>query len=197
MQRATFGVGVLQRPRDNRGNQRLILARSNRSWSNEGPLHFTIPLWSDGKDPQSFQIVHVSGGTADIFRRARPLPLHTHGARHLRAGHDSFEDKGMLPTVPEIVLVPEHIPFIAEKFAQAPARSFHISVGWSGSGIPYSFSPNRVECRLIKGEWYIKYTYPSSFPFQSRSSHFFISAFVHFSRGFGLGLYQWEASTQT
>jgi len=52
-----------------------------------------------------------------------------------------------------------------------------------------------VECRLIKGEWYIKNTYPSSFPFQSRSSHFFISPFAHFSRGFGLGLYQWEAST--
>ena len=50
---------------------------------------------------------------------------------------------------------------------------------------------------MIKGEWYIKYTYPSSFPFQSRSSHFFISPFAHFSRGFGLGLYQWEASTQT
>jgi len=73
-----------------------------------------------GRIPQGFQIVHVSGGTADIFRRAGPLPLQAHGVCHIHAGHDSLEDKVMFPTVPEVVLVSEHIPLIAEKFAQAP-----------------------------------------------------------------------------
>ena len=31
----------------------------------------------------------------------------------------------------------------------------------------------------------------------AESNYFFNSPFAHFSRGFGLGLYQWEASTQT
>ena len=85
------------------------------------PPHHHFSVVRMGRIPQGFQIVHVSGRTADILRRAGPLPLLAHGARHLRADHDSLEDKVMLPTVPEVVLVSEHIPFIAEKFAQAPA----------------------------------------------------------------------------
>jgi hypothetical protein len=42
----------------------------------------------------------------------------------------------MLPTVPEIVLVPEHIPFIAEKFAQAPAPFLSHLRGVVGIGNP-------------------------------------------------------------
>ena len=40
-------------------------------------------------------------------------------------------------------------------------------------------------------------TYLACFPNSQRLNYFFNSPFAHFSRGFGLGLYQWEASTQT
>jgi hypothetical protein len=47
-------------------------------------------------------------------------PLQAHGVRHLHAGHDSLDDDVTLPTVAEVVFIPEHHPLIAEKFAQAP-----------------------------------------------------------------------------
>jgi hypothetical protein len=49
------------------------------------PFHH-LPVVRMGRIPYSFQIVHVSGDTADIFRRAGPLPLQADGVRHIRAG---------------------------------------------------------------------------------------------------------------
>jgi hypothetical protein len=73
-----------------------------------------------GRIPQGFQIVHVSGGTADIFRRAGPLPLQADGVCHIDAGHDSLEDDVMFPTVAKTVLIPEYLSILVEKFSQAP-----------------------------------------------------------------------------
>ena len=83
------------------------------------PFHH-LPVVRMGRVPQSFQIVDVSGGTADIFRQAGPLPLQAHGVCHIHAGHDSLEDDVMFPTVAEVVLIPEHLSILVEKFSQAP-----------------------------------------------------------------------------
>jgi len=99
------------------------------------PFHHSLVVRM-GRIPQGFQIVHVSGGTADILRRAGPLPLQTQGVCHIHAGHDLLEDKVMFPTGPEVVLVSEHIPLIAEKFAQAPAPFVSHLRGVVGIGNP-------------------------------------------------------------
>jgi len=102
-----------------------------------------------GRIPQSFQIVHVSGGTADIFRRAGPLPLQAHGVCHIHAGHDSLENDVMFPTVAEVVLVPEDHPLIAEKFAKAPPPFVSHLRGVVGIGNPVLLLSEPVEVEMI------------------------------------------------
>jgi hypothetical protein len=89
-----------------------------------------------GRIPQGFKIVHVSGGTADVFRRAGPLPLQAHGVCHIHAGQDSLDDEVMLPTISEVVLVPEGYPLIAEKFAKVPPPFVSHLRGVVGIGNP-------------------------------------------------------------
>jgi hypothetical protein len=102
-----------------------------------------------GRVPQGFQILHVPGGTSYILRRTGPLSFQTLRDRHLGAVHDPHDDDVMLPIVAEVVLVLEHLPLVAEKFAQAPPPFVPHLRGVPGIGDPILLLSESEEMEMV------------------------------------------------